>query len=76
MAPRNGVTSITKPACSGRWWWLAANIIGIAAFMASASRFWIEPELADVPGASIGNAISWTFEAAPIAVFFLLTNLG
>ena len=44
--------------------------------MASASRFWIEPELADLPGASGGAAFGWIVMAAPIAVFFLLANLG
>lgn len=56
--------------------WIAVNVLGIAAFLASASRFWIEPELADASGASIGTAISWAFEALPIAVVFILADLG
>ncbi|MCW3846291.1 hypothetical protein OF829_03500 [Sphingomonas sp. LB-2] len=56
--------------------WIAANAFGIAAFLTSASRFWIEPEVADIPGASGGAAFGWIVFAAPIAALFILANLG
>lgn len=56
--------------------WLAANVIGIATFLYLASFFWIEPELADVPGASGGAFIGWALFAAPVALVFGIANLG
>lgn len=54
---------------------LAANAGGIIAFPLSASRFWIEPEVADVPGANVENAFGWIVFAAPILILFVLGNL-
>lgn len=56
--------------------WIAANALAAAVFLLSASRFWIEPELADIPGASAGDAFVWGVQALPIAAFFVLANLG
>jgi hypothetical protein len=55
--------------------WLAANALGVIIFLLSASQFWIEPELKDVPGASGGAAFSWIFWAAPIFAVFFVANL-
>jgi hypothetical protein len=60
---------------SGRLWWLAGNALGIFIFLTVASRFWVEPDLADVPGANIGSAFGWIFFAAPIFGLFVLANL-
>ena len=56
--------------------WITINALGMAVFLASASRFWIEPELAAIDGPSIGTAISWAFESLPIALVFILADLG
>ena len=56
--------------------WLAVNALGILVFLARASRFWIEPELAEMPGASGGAAFGWIAMAAPIFAIFFLANLG
>jgi hypothetical protein len=54
---------------------VASNVIGIGIFLFAASYFWIEPELANLPGANIGNAFGWILYAAPIAVLFVLGDL-
>jgi hypothetical protein len=51
---------------------LVINAAGIAMFLLVASCFWIEPELADVPGANGGNGFGWIIFAAPIPAIFLL----
>jgi hypothetical protein len=55
--------------------WLAANAVGVIAFLLSASQFWIEPELKDEPGANGGAAFGWIFWAAPIFAVFFVANL-
>jgi hypothetical protein len=54
---------------------IAINAVGIAIFLFTASHFWIEPELATVPGANTGNALGWVFLAAPISIFFIFGDL-
>ena len=54
---------------------LAANAGGMIVFLLSASRFWIEPEVADVPGANGGNAFGWIVFAAPIPFVFIVGSL-
>ncbi|HWU95728.1 MAG TPA: hypothetical protein VN029_09015 [Sphingomonas sp.] len=54
--------------------WLFANLAGIGAFLLVASQYWVEPEIADIPGASIGNAFGWFFEAMPLFAVFVLAN--
>lgn len=56
--------------------WSLINLAGIACFLASAARFWTEPELAGIPGNNIGNAIGWFLFAVPIAGLFGLANLA
>ncbi len=51
---------------------LVTNVVGIAIFLLGASNFWVEPELANVPGANVGSAFGWIVFAAPIPVMFLL----
>ena len=58
-----------------RWWlWLALNICGIGLFFALAVRTWIEPELANEPGASGGAAIVWAGSALPVFLLFIIAN--
>ena len=54
---------------------LGANAVGMIVFLFSASRFWIEPEVADVPGANGGNAFGWIVFAAPIPFVFIVGSL-
>ncbi len=55
--------------------WLAMNAIGIVVFLALASRAWIEPELADVPGASGGDAFVWAGLVFPVLGFVALAHI-
>ena len=54
---------------------IAINAIGIVIFLFTASYFWIEPELANVPGANTGNAFGWALFAAPIPIFFIFGDV-
>jgi hypothetical protein len=59
-----------------KWWlWLALNAGGIALFFAFAVKTWIEPELANIPGASGGAAFVWGVSALPIFLLFVVANL-
>lgn len=53
----------------------ALNAIGISIFLFAASYFWIESDLANVPGASAGDAFGWIVYAAPIPVIFVVIDL-
>jgi hypothetical protein len=55
-------------------WYLATNFVGASVFLLIASRSWIEPELADIPGASGGQGIVWFLSIAPILLFFVSLN--
>ena len=55
-------------------WWLVANAVGAVLFLYLASKTWIEPELRNIPGASVGNTISWSLTALLVALLFLLIN--
>ena len=55
---------------------LAINAIGALIFLFVASRFWVESELAGIPGASGGAPIIWFLVTVPIILFFVLSNFG
>ena len=55
-------------------WYLAVNTVGAFVFLLIASRSWIEPELADVRGASGGQGLVWFLTVAPVLLLFLLLN--
>ena len=59
-------------------WWLCvvANLIGVALFLYLAVQTWIEPELADEPGASGGETIVWGLSALPVFLIFMLAHVG
>jgi hypothetical protein len=54
--------------------WLAANVCGIAIFLALAVKTWIEPEQAEVPGASGGEFIVWGITALPVSLLFMAAH--
>jgi hypothetical protein len=56
--------------------WLAANLLVAGAFLVVASHTWIEPELAEVPGASGGAGVVWFLTAVPVFAIATLLNLG
>jgi hypothetical protein len=59
-----------------KWWlWLALNAGGIALFFTLAVKTWIEPELANGPGASGGAAFVWGLSALPVFLLFIVANL-
>lgn len=52
------------------------NALGIGLFMQITSTyFWIEPELANEPGANGGAAVGWIVWAAPMGVLFSVMNI-
>jgi hypothetical protein len=55
--------------------WLIANLMMASLFLLLASRTWIEPELAGVPGASGGAGVVWFVTALPVAGAAALVNL-
>ena len=58
-----------------RWWiWVIANLIGMALFLHLAVQTWIEPELANEPGAGGGEGIVWGTSALPIFLLFMLAH--
>jgi len=61
-------------ACTA--WWLLANVVVAGAFLGVASFSWIEPELADYPGASGGAAVVWFMTAVPLLLVSGIGNLG
>jgi hypothetical protein len=55
--------------------WLGANALFAAFFLWSSSRLWIEPEVRDIPGASVGNPIIFTLLALVLLGPLLLFDL-
>jgi len=54
-----------------------SNAAIAAAYLIVASRdWWIEPELADIPGARGGSPFIWFLASSYFAVFVVLLNLG
>jgi hypothetical protein len=67
-------SAVLDPSRSVRTaWWLSANAAAACAFLAVASLWWIEPELADIPGASGGAGVLWFMTAVPI---FVVSSVG
>ena len=54
---------------------LLLNGCGIAAYLFLASWTWIEPSLADMPGASDGAAFVWAFGAARVPCICFLIDV-
>lgn len=58
-----------------RWWmWVVANLIGMALFLDLAVKTWIEPDLANEPGANVGDGIVWGLTALPILLLFMVAH--
>lgn len=55
---------------------VVVNIIGCALYLVAASFGWVEPEVAEIPGASGGGALVWFLFAVPIFLLFFLGNIG
>jgi len=55
---------------------VAVNTIGAVLYLFAASVGWVEPELADIPGASGGGAVIWFLFAVPVFFLFFLANIG
>ena len=53
---------------------MAINAVGIVAYLGLASFCWIEPELADIPGASGGAGVVWYFGAFMLLKLFCALN--
>jgi len=51
------------------------NVIGVIVFLHFATQEWIEPELADVPGASGGDAMAWGVTALPTLLAFIVIDV-
>lgn len=58
-------------------WWLAANAIGLIAFLHLASKTWIEPELRGLNAAARGGGtFVWTLSAMPVLLVFLFVDIA
>lgn len=55
--------------------WIIANVAGATTFLMLASQSWIEPELANIPGASGGAAFGWFGTAVPLFAVFAIGHL-
>lgn len=55
---------------------MVANLMGMAFFLHLAVQTWIEPELANKPGASGGEFIVWGISALPVFLIFMLAHFG
>src|SRR5471030_3473314 len=55
---------------------VVANIAALLLYMFIASATWVEPELADVAGASGGDAVIWVLGALPILLFLSVVNIA
>jgi hypothetical protein len=55
---------------------LAANAIGLIAYLHLASKTWIEPELRGVPHAIAGTTFVWVLSAFPVLFVFLLVDIA
>ena len=51
------------------------NLFGACVFLLVSSLFWVDPRIADVPGASGADPILWAQIAFPIAKIFVPFNL-
>jgi len=56
--------------------WIVTNIVVAGIFLLVASNTWVEPELADVPGASGGAGVVWFVTAVPVAAVATLLNFA
>lgn len=56
--------------------WVVINVAGVVLYLLGASNGWVEPELAEMPGAAGGGALVWFFIAIPILLSFVLLNSG
>lgn len=58
-----------------RWaLWLLGNLLGMALFLRLAMPTWIEPELANEPGAGGGEFIVWGMSALPVFLLFMVAH--
>lgn len=58
-------------------WLILVNAMGATMYLVVASRlWWIEPEVADIPGASGGAAFIWFPVSVCFCVAFLAVNIG
>jgi hypothetical protein len=52
-----------------------ANLLGAAIYLWFSVPLWAPAELANEPGAGVGDPIIWGFTALPTFAFFMLLNL-
>lgn len=50
------------------------NVVAVLCYLIAASLSWVEPELADVPGASGGAPFVWFLLAVPVFLLSVLSN--
>ena len=55
--------------------WIAANVVGAAAFLCLASKTWIEPKLHHEAVARGGDGVVWTLTALPVLISFVVIDL-
>lgn len=55
---------------------LLINTIGVVAYLYFSPLGWVEPQVADIPGAVGGGAMLWGLTALPIFLLCQLINVG
>jgi len=53
----------------------ALNLVGVIVYLEFATQGWVEPEVADIPGASGGGAIMWGLTAMPTLLAFIAIDV-
>ena len=51
------------------------NVIGVILYLQFATQGWVEPEVADVPGAAGGGVVLWGLTALPTLLAFIVINV-
>ncbi len=53
----------------------ALNVIGVIVYLQFATQGWIEPEVANIPGAAGGGALLWGISALPTLLAFIVFDV-
>jgi hypothetical protein len=70
----NNIDPASRHWLAGKW--LLANLFAAILYLGVASISWIEPELAEFPGASGGAGLVWFMTAVPVFLLSVALNLG
>jgi len=60
----------------GSIYWFIANVVGAFLFLFVGATWWIEPELAEVPGAIGAAPFFWVLTTLPILALYVVLDIG